>query len=59
MTKSCDTFNEFELPKTCGDTKVFILPKDLIWIFAYWKISPIKFEEFSKHIRTILTLLLL
>ncbi|MDR2399547.1 MAG: DUF4912 domain-containing protein [Endomicrobium sp.] len=49
MTKSRDTSNEFELPKTYGDTKVFILPKDPIWIFAYWEISPIKFEEFSKQ----------
>jgi hypothetical protein len=41
--------NEFELPKTYGDTKVFILPKDPTWIFAYWEISPIKFEEFPKQ----------
>jgi hypothetical protein len=49
MTKSYNTSNEFELPKTYGDTKVSILPKDSIWIFAYWEISPVKFEEFSKQ----------
>jgi hypothetical protein len=49
MTKSYDTSEEFELPKTYGDTKVVILPKDSIWLFAYWEISAGKFAELSRQ----------
>jgi hypothetical protein len=47
--KSYDTSNEFKLPKTYGDTKVVILPKDYVWIFAYWEFSFDKFGELSKQ----------
>lgn len=49
MTKSCDTSNKFELLKTYGDTKVVILPKDPVWIFAYWEFSFDKFGELSRQ----------
>jgi hypothetical protein len=49
MTKSYDTSKEFELPKTYGDTKVVILPKDPVWFFVYWEVSTGKFGELSRQ----------
>jgi hypothetical protein len=49
MTKFYDTSKEFELPKTYGNTKVVILPKDPIWFFVYWEVSDGKFGELSRQ----------
>lgn len=27
------------LPKTYGDTKIAVLPRDPLWIYAYWEVS--------------------
>ncbi|MEN3013601.1 MAG: DUF4912 domain-containing protein [Endomicrobiia bacterium] len=34
-----------ELPKSYGDTKIVLLPKDPWWCFAYWEISENTFSE--------------
>jgi hypothetical protein len=49
MTRSDNTFKEFGLPKTYGDTKVVILPKDSVLLFAYWEVSAGKFAELSRQ----------
>lgn len=28
------------LPKNYGDTKIIILPRDPMWLYAYWEVSP-------------------
>ncbi|MHB9154901.1 MAG: DUF4912 domain-containing protein [Endomicrobiales bacterium] len=33
------------LPKSYGDTKIAILPRDPMWMYAYWEISPEALNE--------------
>jgi hypothetical protein len=40
---SCNTFG---LPKTYNDTKIVVLPRDPIWIYAYWEISTHVIKDF-------------
>jgi hypothetical protein len=38
------------LPKTYGETKIVILPRDPIWFYAYWEIAPEKFNELRNRL---------
>jgi hypothetical protein len=38
------------LPKTYGDTKIVILPRDPIWFYAYWEIAPEAYNELRNRV---------
>ncbi len=38
------------LPRNYGDTKIIILPRDPMWMFAYWEVSPGTFSELKKKL---------
>jgi hypothetical protein len=42
---STGLINTTGLPKSYGDTKVVILPRDPLWFFAYWEVSPAVIDE--------------
>jgi hypothetical protein len=42
--------NTTGLPKSYGDTKIVILPRDPIWFFAYWEVSQGVIEETRSRI---------
>ena len=42
--------NQYEtrnLPRSYGDTKIVVLIRDPLWIFAYWEVSDYKKHEFE------------
>ncbi len=38
------------LPRNYGDTKIIILPRDPMWMYAYWEVSPGVFSDLSKKL---------
>ncbi len=38
------------LPKAYGDTKIVILPRDPMWMYAYWEISAVASEQLRKRL---------
>lgn len=42
---STGLINTTGLPKSYGDTKIVILPRDPMWFFAYWEVSPGTIDE--------------
>ena len=39
-TQARDSFDAaMGLPKTYGDTKIVILPRDPLWFYAYWEVA--------------------
>jgi len=46
-----DSFvNKAGLPKNYGDTKIMLLPRDPLWMYAYWEVSPQTFQILSQKI---------
>jgi uncharacterized protein len=39
-----------DLPSSYGDTKIAILPRDPLWFFAYWEVSPSVYGEIKNRI---------
>lgn len=42
---STQAVNTTGLPRSYGDTKIAILPRDPFWFFAYWEVSPATIED--------------
>lgn len=42
-----DKYETGNLPQSYGDTKIVLLIRDPIWIFAYWEVSDYKKYEFE------------
>ena len=38
------------LPRNYGDTKIVILPRDPLWMYAYWEVAPQVFSDLTKKL---------